>query len=122
MRPFISILIPAYNAELWVADAIQSAVCQTWAHKEIIVVDDGSTDRTAEIAKQFGSKIKLVSTRTAVCARRSTLPTAYARETTSRNWMQTTSAAGQDRAAVSSDSAGRQQKAPPFLPVGLFLL
>ncbi len=62
MRPFISILIPAYNAELWVADAIQSAVCQTWAHKEIIVVDDGSTDRTAEIAKQFGSKIKLVST------------------------------------------------------------
>jgi glycosyltransferase involved in cell wall biosynthesis len=62
VRPFISILIPAYNAELWVADAIQSAVCQTWAHKEIIVVDDGSTDRTAEIAKQFGSKIKLVST------------------------------------------------------------
>ena len=62
MRPFISILIPAYNAELWVADAIQSAVCQTWARKEIIVVDDGSTDRTAEIAKRFGSKIKLVST------------------------------------------------------------
>jgi glycosyltransferase involved in cell wall biosynthesis len=62
MKPLVSILIPAYNAERWVAEAIQSAVCQTWAHKEIIVVDDGSTDRTAEVAKQFGSKIKLVST------------------------------------------------------------
>ena len=62
MRPLVSILIPAYNAERWVADAIQSALRQTWQRKEIIVVDDGSTDRTAEIAKRFGSKIKLVST------------------------------------------------------------
>ncbi len=62
MKPLVSILIPAYNAERWVADAIQSAIRQTWQRKEIIVVDDGSTDRTADFAKQFGSKIKLVST------------------------------------------------------------
>jgi len=62
MKPLVSILIPAYNAERWVADAIQSAIRQTWARKEIIVLDDGSTDRTAKIAKQFTSTIKLVST------------------------------------------------------------
>jgi glycosyltransferase involved in cell wall biosynthesis len=49
----VSILIPAYNAERWVADTIHSALGQTWPHKEIIVVDDGSTDQTAAIAGNF---------------------------------------------------------------------
>jgi len=44
MRPLVSILIPAYNAEEWVGAAIASALGQTWRQKEIIVVDDGSTD------------------------------------------------------------------------------
>src|SRR6185295_16732226 len=56
MKPLVSILIPAYNAEEWLAPAIQSAVAQTWPRKEIIVVNDGSTDRTAEIARSFASK------------------------------------------------------------------
>jgi glycosyltransferase involved in cell wall biosynthesis len=43
MKPLVSILIPAYNAERWIADAIMSAPAQTWPRKEIIVVDDGST-------------------------------------------------------------------------------
>lgn len=51
--PLVSILIPAYNAEEWIADTIRSAVAQTWPRKEIIVVDDGSTDQTAAIARQF---------------------------------------------------------------------
>ena len=46
MEPLVSILIPAFNAERWIADAIQSAIGQTWTRKEIIVVDDGSTDQT----------------------------------------------------------------------------
>jgi glycosyltransferase involved in cell wall biosynthesis len=63
MRPLVSILIPAYNAERTVAETIQSAVAQTWSRKEIIVVDDGSTDRTAEIAARFAPTVKLVSSR-----------------------------------------------------------
>src|SRR6201997_4866325 len=56
LKPLVSILIPAYNAEEWIADTVQSAIGQTWARKEIIVVDDGSRDRTAEVARRFASK------------------------------------------------------------------
>jgi glycosyltransferase involved in cell wall biosynthesis len=51
----VSILIPAYNAGPWIAETIRSALAQTWARKEIIVVDDGSTDRTLAIARQFSA-------------------------------------------------------------------
>jgi len=53
MQPLVSILIPAYNAERWLADTIESAIAQTWPQKEIIVVDDGSTDQTLAVARQF---------------------------------------------------------------------
>ena len=56
MEPLVSILIPAYNSQRWIADTLKSALEQTWPKKEIIVVDDGSTDRTLHIAKQFASK------------------------------------------------------------------
>ena len=49
MKPLVSILIPAYNAERWIAETIRSALGQTWPQKEIIVVDDGSTDQTLSI-------------------------------------------------------------------------
>jgi glycosyltransferase involved in cell wall biosynthesis len=55
MGPLVSILIPAYNAERWLADTIQSALAQTWPHKEIIVVDDGSRDNTLSVARRFTS-------------------------------------------------------------------
>jgi len=62
VKPLISILIPAYNAQEWVADTIKSAAGQTWPRKEIIIVDDGSTDQTFTIARQFGSKeVKVVT-------------------------------------------------------------
>src|SRR5262249_31339743 len=51
--PTVSILIPAFNAERWIGDTLRSALSQTWPSKEIIVVDDGSTDRTVEIARKF---------------------------------------------------------------------
>ncbi len=64
MKPLVSILIPAYNAEEWIAHTLRSAIEQTWQHKEIIVVDDGSTDRTGEVARHFVSKgVVVVSTR-----------------------------------------------------------
>ena len=53
--PLVSVLIPAYNAQEWIADTIRSAMAQTWQRKEIIVVDDGSTDETVAIARQFES-------------------------------------------------------------------
>jgi glycosyltransferase involved in cell wall biosynthesis len=56
VKPLVSILIPAYNAEVWIADTLRSAIAQTWEAKEIIVVDDGSTDRTLAIARQFESE------------------------------------------------------------------
>ena len=55
MKPLVSVLIPAYNAEAWISDTLRSAIAQTWEPKEIIVVDDGSTDRTLAVARQFES-------------------------------------------------------------------
>jgi glycosyltransferase involved in cell wall biosynthesis len=49
--------LPVYNAEKWIAEALQSAIAQTWPNKEIIVVDDGSTDRTLAIARRFASEV-----------------------------------------------------------------
>lgn len=63
MDPLVSILIPAYNAENWIADTIRSAIAQTWPRKEIIVVDDGSKDRTGQIAREFVSReVAVIST------------------------------------------------------------
>src|ERR1700730_16992783 len=59
----VSILIPAYNSEQWIGDAIRSALAQSWQCKEIIVVDDGSRDGTATVARRFASKeVAVVST------------------------------------------------------------
>ena len=52
-KPLVSILIPAYNADKWIKDTICSALAQTWNPKEIIVVNDGSSDRTLELANHF---------------------------------------------------------------------
>lgn len=62
MQPLVSILIPAYNAQEWIADTVRSAMEQTWPNKEIIIVDDGSTDQTFAAAKQFASENVLVVT------------------------------------------------------------
>jgi O-antigen/teichoic acid export membrane protein/glycosyltransferase involved in cell wall biosynthesis len=58
--PLVSILIPAYNAEDWIADTIRSAIAQTWPRTEIIVVDDGSTDQTLAVVRRFESQGVLV--------------------------------------------------------------
>lgn len=62
-KPLISIIMPAYNAERYIAESIRSVLAQTYQNWELIIVDDGSTDRTAEIAQSFvlaDSRVKYI--------------------------------------------------------------
>src|SRR6266487_4648219 len=61
--PLVSVLIPCFNAEKWVGQAISSALAQTWSNKEVLVVDDGSTDGSLEIIRSFGASIRFESGR-----------------------------------------------------------
>ena len=57
----ISIIIPAHNAECWVAETLQSALSQTHSNLEVIVVDDGSSDRTVEVVRSFADgRLRLI--------------------------------------------------------------
>ncbi len=49
----ISIMIPAYNSAKTIRESIESAISQTCRHREIVVVDDGSTDDTVAIASEY---------------------------------------------------------------------
>ncbi|HYZ76658.1 MAG TPA: glycosyltransferase [Gaiellaceae bacterium] len=52
-QPLVSICMPAFNAERWIAVALESALGQTYADFELVLADNGSTDRTLEIARSF---------------------------------------------------------------------
>lgn len=56
-RPLVSIIIPVYNTEKHLAACLRSAIEQTWPETEIIVVDDGSTDSSLQIARGFESEM-----------------------------------------------------------------
>jgi glycosyltransferase involved in cell wall biosynthesis len=58
--PLVSVVIPVYNGERYLADAIQSVRDQTYQNVELVVVDDGSTDGSAAVAKRFGEAIRYV--------------------------------------------------------------
>lgn len=60
MSPRFSVIIPAFNAATTLARAIESVRAQNWPVHEIIVVDDGSTDATANVAHQFGDAVRLI--------------------------------------------------------------
>lgn len=55
-EPKISIIIPVYNAEKWLADCLQSALGQSETDIEVIAVDDGSTDKSLEILRDFAAR------------------------------------------------------------------
>ena len=52
----ISIIIPVYNVEKYIEECVESVICQTYKEIEIILVDDGSTDRCPEICDSYGGR------------------------------------------------------------------
>src|SRR5690242_9974943 len=70
-RPTVSVIIPSYNCELYIAETLESILDQTFKDTEIIVVDDGSTDKTQQIVTSYGMPVRLVTqTNAGVCAAR----------------------------------------------------
>lgn len=55
--PLVSIIIPLYNAENHIAQTIESLLIQTWPNKEILIIDDGSTDKSRDIINSFDNEI-----------------------------------------------------------------
>lgn len=55
-QPLISVIIPAYGVEKYIAQCLESVISQTYKNLEIIVVNDGTKDRSAEIAKDYAAK------------------------------------------------------------------
>jgi len=64
--PRVSVIIPSYNAEAFLSDAVKSVLHQTWRELELIIVNDGSTDSTRSMAEQFSGddrRVKIVDKR-----------------------------------------------------------
>ena len=58
-NPLVSVIIPVYNYDRYLAEAVESVLSQTYQHLEVIIVDDGSTDQSGEVARSFaGSGVR----------------------------------------------------------------
>lgn len=61
-QPLVSIIIPCYNAEAYIAEAIESALAQTYPHCEVLVVNDGSHDKSGQIIERYQGRIHYLQT------------------------------------------------------------
>ncbi len=61
-QPLVSIIIPCYNAEAYIADAIESALAQTYPHCEVLVVNDGSQDASSLVIERYQDRIRYFQT------------------------------------------------------------
>jgi glycosyltransferase involved in cell wall biosynthesis len=67
----VSVVIPTFNYGRYIAEAVESSLAQTMAPREVIVVDDGSTDDTEAVVRKFGDKVRYIRQENAgVCAAR----------------------------------------------------
>ena len=55
-NPLVSVIIPVYNYDRYLGEAVESVLNQTYKHLEVIVVDDGSTDGSREVAESFAER------------------------------------------------------------------
>lgn len=55
-QPLVSVIMPAYNAEKYIGEAIASVCAQTYENWELLILDDGSADRTVEIAQAYAQR------------------------------------------------------------------
>lgn len=62
MTPLVSVVIPFHNSAAWIREALASVVSQTWNDHEIIAIDDGSTDATADIVREEFASVTLIRT------------------------------------------------------------
>ena len=61
LHAIITVIMPNYNNEKFISQAIDSVLQQDYPNIELIVIDDGSTDNSLEILKSYGSRIVLLS-------------------------------------------------------------
>ena len=55
-QPLVTVLMPSYNASDFLSEAVESVLNQTYTDFEFLIINDGSTDNTAEILNEFQSK------------------------------------------------------------------
>jgi len=71
VRPLVSVVVPAYNAERYIEETLESALRQTYSAMEVIVVDDGSSDRTVDIVQRMDGRPEVLRQENAgVCVAR----------------------------------------------------
>jgi glycosyltransferase involved in cell wall biosynthesis len=57
----VTVVVPAYNAAAFVRRAVDSVLSQTWADRELLVVDDGSTDGTLGVLAGYGERVRVLT-------------------------------------------------------------
>lgn len=66
MNPLVSVIIPVYNAAIYLGTCVESVIAQTWKNIEIIIVDDGSEDGSLQVARSYpANNIKVISQKNA---------------------------------------------------------
>ncbi|MGO5473359.1 glycosyltransferase [Streptococcus hyointestinalis] len=60
MKPLLSVIVPVYNVEKYLKRCLESILVQSWNNYEIILVDDGSTDRSAQICDSYAEKYEMI--------------------------------------------------------------